>query len=171
MKVFWLAAVAVLIPGANAEAGFLDEAFAATKEGRVSCYARQYDDAHLKSHPRQKTTFFSVAMLAENADGRGNSAEDFQLQVGVEAKGGKERYYGHAYCKADGETANCFLEGDGGRMTLKPADGGRIRVEAGNYGLAFEGSDFLQIGAEESDDNVFLIDKSTDGLCAEKNPE
>jgi len=147
-----------------AAADFFDETFGDT--GGAACFVRTYDAAHLNTHPRQKVTFIALGMVRENADGRPNAADDFQLGLGVEVKGARERYVRQAYCKASADAAACFLEGDGGTFSLKPAGGGRLRVKTGSYGLAFEGSDFVQIGGDESDDNVFLLDRSAGSACA-----
>ncbi len=156
----------ILTAAQPAAADFFGETFGAS-DG-VVCFARTYNAAHLNKHPRQRVTFVALDMARENADGRRNSPDDFQLGVGVEVKGVRERFAGQAYCKASGDGAECFLEGDGGRLAIKPAGSGRLRVEVGNYGLAFEGSDFLQIGADQSDDNVFILDRAAASVCADK---
>ncbi len=150
-------------------ADFFGETFGDVTEARGACFMRAYDAAHLARHARQKVIFVALEMMSVNADGRSNSAADFQLGLGVEVKGGRERYLGQAYCKASADGADCFLEGDGGRMAIRPAGERRLRVEVGSYGLSFEGSDFLQIGAEESDDNVFILDRTAENGCAEKH--
>jgi hypothetical protein len=155
----------------HAAEDFYAETFGRAKAEGGACFTRTYDASHLAKHPRQKVRFIALDMVPENADGRGNSAEDFQLGVGVEVKGGKERYLRQAYCKASASAAECFLEADGGRITIKPADGGRLRLEVGSYGLSFEASDFLQIGADESDDNVFILDRAAVADCAGNNVE
>lgn len=150
-------------------ADFYTGTFGPADAAEALCFARSYDDAHKQAHPRQKVTQILLAMETENADGRRNTPDDFQLRVGVNVRATSERYIGHAYCKAGPTDAQCFLEGDGGRLTLKRTDDGRLRLEVGAYGLAFEGSDFLQIGADDSDDNVFLLDAAPKDTCADKD--
>ncbi len=159
-------------------AGFTGTAFAGFYDDRLSapegaCFTRTYGEDHLAKHPRQKTAFIVIGRMERNGDGRGNAAEDFQLFVGVRVKGAGELYTQRAYCKetADGSGARCFIESDGGTLSLKSGDGGKLRAATGERGISFEGEkDFLELGGDASDDSLFLLEANDMKVCRDLDP-
>jgi hypothetical protein len=161
-----LAVSAALHPSHAADStSIFDTHFAKVQNG-APCYARAYDDAHLKAHPNQRIRRIEFDMAVKNPDGNPNGAENFELGFGVMTAVSPDWYTGSAICKAAGEAADCFLEGDGGRFRLTPDKGGALKLEAGEYGLAFEGAkDTLEISATDSDDKVFILAPSDRAEC------
>ena len=111
------------------------------------CYARTYDEAHLRSHPRQMV---ETIFLTYDADYQDPSAE-LSLRFGITTRDGKT-YDGVGIC-----TGNvCGVEGDGGAFSLTPyRDGLRLDVDR-RRGMHAEGADGF-IALEETDDTVFLL--------------
>ncbi len=162
-----LAAALLLVasaPVAQADdAGLFDSHFAKVAGG-TPCYARSYDDAHLKAHPKQQVKRIEIDMTRANPDGVVNTAENFDLGVGVQVTRSADWYTGAAICKQAGDAIDCFLEGDGGRFRLTADKDGALKLEAGDYGLAFEGAkDFLEL--KDSDDHVFIVAPSDRSAC------
>jgi len=61
-----------------------------------------------------------------------------------------------------------FLEGDGGNFTLTAAEGGALRLETGETGLAIEGAeDFIELPRDQSDDKVFVLAPAPHSACEE----
>lgn len=151
-----LAASAPDVPAETASI-FFDQAFA-TAQGGTPCYGRTYDEAHLKSHTQQTVRAIEIDMAQSNASEIANTPERFELGFAVMTRKSAEWYGGVAICKAAGDQAECFLEGDGGKFKLTSAADGAVRLETGGYGLAFEGTkDFIELSGKDGDDRVFLL--------------
>jgi len=154
------------LPAASAEDVFA-QAFTIPSEG-VVCYARTYDAAHLKAHPRQKTVALEIDMVAANPDDRPNTAERFELGVGFQGRKGADWYTGNAICKTENGRMSCFLEGDGGDLKLTPLPDGSLKVETSR--IAIEGGSdaaeaFFEIEAGKDDDSVFILPRANRALC------
>ena len=158
------AAVFSLTVAATAAETLFDTYFA-SKANATACYGRSYDDAHLKAHPEQTVQRLEIDMTKANADGKLNTAERFELGFAILLKTSSEWYGQNAICKTSASAMECYLEGDGGLFKLMPADGGGLRLETGDYGIAIEGShDALQLSGKDGDDRVFLLNASR-GEC------
>lgn len=158
-RVFWLAAVAVLFaaPDTNAGDDFFVTIFA-NAQGGTPCYGRTYDDAHLKAHPEQKVRRIEIDMDKTDANERENTAERFELGIAVMTTKSSEWYGNAAYCKAGAESAECYIDGDGGKFKLTAAGDGAVRLESGDYGIGFEGAkDFIELKGDSGDDRVFVL--------------
>lgn len=136
---------------------FFDTAFA-TAQGGKPCYGRTYDDAHLKSHPSQKVRRIEIDMDKTDSNEHENTAERFELGIAVMTTKSSEWYGNAAYCKAAEQSAECYIDGDGGKFKLTAADDGAVRLETGDYGIGFEGEkDFIELSGTAGDDRVFLL--------------
>jgi hypothetical protein len=136
----------VLFTGA-ASAGVLEERFG---DGGT-CYARTYDKAHLKQHPKQRVREIVLTNL-QGETGEDVSAWDVVLDFGFTLTDGND-YSAVAYCKND----QCSLEGDGGRFEAVAAKDGGLRLSVvGNF-LELEGFDGTSGNLAKSDDKVFLV--------------
>lgn len=136
---------------------FFDAVFAAPQDGKP-CYGRTYDDAHLKSHPSQKVRRIEIDMDKTDSNERENTAERFELGIAVMTTKSSEWYGNAAYCKAAEQSAECYIDGDGGKFKLTAADDGAVRLETGDYGIGFEGEkDFIELSGTAGDDRVFLL--------------
>lgn len=144
-------------PRANAADDFFATLFA-NAQGGTPCYGRTYDDAHLKGHPQQKVRRIEIDMDKTDSNERENTAEHFELGMAVMTTKSNEWYGNAAYCKAGADSAECYLDGDGGKFKLTPAEGGAVRLETGDYGIGFEGAtDFIELKADSGDDRVFVL--------------
>lgn len=149
-----------------ADAGGLFDSHFTKIAGGTPCYARTYDDAHLKDHPKQQVKRIEFGMSKTNPDGVANTPENFELGFGVQVTRSPEWYTGVAICKEGGDTVDCFLEGDGGRFRLTADKDGALKLETGDYGLAFEGArDTLELSDKTGDDKVFILTPSAHAEC------
>lgn len=140
---------------ASAETGddLFNRYFANVLDG-APCYARTYDDQHLKSHAAQKVRSIEVDLSKHNADGSPNSSEKFELGFAVMTRRSPEWFGQTASCHASDSAFDCYLEGDGGLFRLTPtADG--LKFETGENGIDFEGTEALELSGKTGDDRVF----------------
>lgn len=141
---------------ASATSGDLyDRYFSNVLAGRP-CFARTYDDAHLKAHPAQRVRSIEVDLARANSDGTPNSSDRFELGFALMLVDNDEWYGQAASCKASDKGFDCFLEGDGGIFGLTPGGDGALRLATGDTGLTIEGkSDTVELSGTEGDDRVF----------------
>ena len=163
-----LAVIALLIPvhalaaDAAPPASFFDQWFA-NAQGGTPCYGRSFDDAHLNAHTKQLVRRIEIDMTKSNASGIANTAERFELGFGLMLAKSAEWYGQAAICKSSEASADCFLEGDGGRFKLTPMPDGALKLETGDYGIALEGaSDTIALSGSDGDDRVFLLKAARD---------
>ena len=161
---------------AAATPSFFEQAFL-NAQGGNPCYARAYDDAHLKDHGTQTVRAIEIEMSKDNASDIPNTHERFELGFGLKVKKSNDWFTGVAICSAGGDEANCFIEGDGGRFRLSPAAGGAVKLETGDYGIALEGEkDFMSISGKDGDDRLFVLRPAPRAECEaatehEKRPQ
>lgn len=130
------------------------------------CFARTYDDAHLKAHAAQRVRSIEIDLSKANSDGSPNSSDRFELGFALMLATTPEWYGQAASCKATDAAFECFLEGDGGIFRLTPAADGSLRLETGEAGISIEGaSDTIELSGTEGDDRVFELLPSK-GECA-----
>ncbi len=98
--------------------GFLDSTAA-------TCMAREYDDAHMKAHPKQKVTGIAFTYAPVAAEDAAEGAITGALVVTL--KGSKTRLYGSAYCKSGkGSDVECIIDEDGGSFRLVETSKGGV---------------------------------------------
>lgn len=162
---FLILGLALPLSAHAADDGLFDSHFAKIQNG-TPCYARTYDAAHLQDHPNQKVRRIEFDMTDKNANGNANTADNFELGFGVMSVTSSDWYTGSAICKTAGAVVDCFLEGDGGRFRLSAEKNGALKLETGDYGLAFEGAkDTLELPAEDKDDKVFILSPAPHAEC------
>lgn len=166
MAVFAACGLGISTACAEDTQSLFDSHFAKVADG-APCYARTYDDTHLAAHPKQTVKRIEFAMNKSNPSGNANTAANFELGFGVQVTKSPEWYTGLAICKDTGGAIDCFLEGDGGRFRLTAANkDGALKLETGDYGLAFEGAnDGLEISGTEGDDKVFVLTPRAHAAC------
>jgi hypothetical protein len=126
------------------------------------CYARTYDEAHLKTHGTQRVRSIEIDLSKANSDGTPNAADRFELGFALMLKTSPEWYGQAASCKTSDAGFECFLEGDGGVFRLTPGDGGGLRLETGENGIALEGSDAIELSGKAGDDRAFDLAPAKD---------
>jgi hypothetical protein len=98
--------VAFLLAG-RAQAEPLDD-FLAHRAGASACFIRAYDEAHLRQHPRQKTTFIAAWMKYEKRQGAEDLALSFSLAM--RRRGDRDALFSQGGCKwsatANRDTSN-----------------------------------------------------------------
>lgn len=147
-----LMVIAAVVLATPVQAG----ALGATFKDFGTCYARQYDDAHLASHPRQQVTAVYLSNTAEPDPNYNGVLLDF----GFVTRDG-ELYSANAYCD---DRDSCSLEGDGGTFSVrKGADG--LRIDVGET-LGLEGRHGFSGDLANSDDRVFLIARQSPRACS-----
>ena len=134
------------------------------------CYARYYDDAHLKAHPKQTVRRIEIdfdASWREDEGGK-NTGADFQAGIGFMLKRSPEWYGQEIYCKTVDGRFECYLDADGGRIRLTPRGDALTLEVVGGKGsdIHVEGAkDFGAFGALGSDDRVFILPRAERKLC------
>lgn len=169
MRICFLAASAALamtMPVLAEGAPSLFQSHFARVAGGEPCYARTYTPEHLKAHPEQRVTDIELDMAKTNPDGKPITEESIELGFGLKVKDKEGWYTNSAICKSDGARMQCFLEGDGGSLTLEAAENGGVKVSTGEYGIAIEGAeDFLEIAGNRGDDRVFVLAAAKRDVC------
>ncbi len=125
------------------------------------CFARSYDDAHLKDHPAQRVRKIEIDLSKQNSDGTPNSADKFEIGFALMLATGPEWYGQAASCKTNDSDFECYLEGDGGVFRLTPRSDGGLRLETGDTGITIEGgSGDVELSGKDGDDRVFDLGQS-----------
>jgi hypothetical protein len=137
---------------------------------------RAYDVAHLKSHPKQtvRRIFVDFDVNVRSDETRKNGPDDFEAGIGFMLKRSSE-WYGQALsCKTVADHFECYLEADGGRLSLTPrGDGLRLEVSGGADGeISAEGEkDFGSFGGRGTDDRVFVLHRGDRAVCDKAFPK
>jgi hypothetical protein len=130
-----------------------DNYFANVLDGRP-CFARSYDESHLKAHQGQRVRKIEIDLSKNNADGTPNSADRFALDFAVMLTTGTEWFGQAASCKTDDADFECYLEGDGGIFRLTPRKDGGLTLESSDDGISIEGSNTeIQLSGHDGDDD------------------
>lgn len=134
------------------------------------CYARYYDDAHLKAHPRQRVRRIEINFDASwrEDEGAKNTGAAFQAGIGFMLKRSAEWYGQEIYCKTVDDHFECYLAADGGQIRLIPwGDALTLEVVGGKGSdIHAEGAkDFGTFGELGSDDRVFRLQRADRKLC------
>ena len=152
--------VAAFLPtGARADP-FYDRTIA--EQGAVyPCFARIYDDAHLRNHPRQRVThFFLRHSEAEDL----TPPESFDVVIGYRLKGSADAFVTEAGCDAEGDGATCSAEGDAGFFKLT-GDARQVTVTIDDR-LYLEGHvSFSPNLAKDGDDSPLKLGPSPTADC------
>jgi hypothetical protein len=137
-----------------------DRYFANVLDG-APCFARSYDDAHLKKHSGQRVRKIEVDLSKRNSDGKPNSADRFEIGFALMLTTGPEWYGQAASCKANEADFECYLESDGGVFRLTPQKSGGLRLETSENGISLEGaSGDIELSGKEGDDRIFDLVQS-----------
>ena len=142
-------------------------------DGGKPCYARYYNDAHLKAHPKQTVRRIEIDFDAAWREDKGgkNRASDFQAGLGFMLTRSPEWYGQELYCKTVADHFECYLDADGGSLRLFPR-GNALRMEVAGDGIHAEGDkDFGEFGGPGSDDRVFILFHSNRKLCDTAKPK
>jgi hypothetical protein len=133
------------------------------KSGASACFVRAYDEAHLRQHPRQKTTFIAAWMKYEKLQGADRIALGFSLAV--RRHGEQEALFSQGGCEwnatANRDTSNNRL------IATFPKDEGAVCLQSARPDVfeavsAEEGGNLiLDRGKDKSTLMVYLDDSLT----------
>lgn len=155
------AAAAVLIAG-KAQAAPLDDLLA-HRAGASACFIRAYDEAHLRQHPKQRTTFIAAWMRYEKLQGADGIALVFSLAM--RRRGERDALFSQGGCewkaKANRDTSNNRLIAgfpkDEGAVCLQSARPDVFEAVSAEEG----GNVILDRGKEKNTLMVYLDDSLT----------
>src|SRR5215510_7852315 len=115
--------------------------------GRKACYARTYDAAHLRDHPKQRVTsvtfFLRVVGLDANGDKffalRAEPYDRIQYEhvIALTRRGTKRKLSAGGYCSGD-VTAQCVVECDASGLTLEKAGADALLIRLLHEGIEFD---------------------------------
>lgn len=165
-------------------------------DGKTACFTRVYDPAHLRAHPRQKTTAVAAWLTYEIPPG----ATDAILGIGlsVTQRGDSTPFFAQGGCAWDAgtnrDTSNRRMipelnkdEGGGCMMTARPDVFGVQSAEEGGYLILDRGKDdsslMIYLGgllvmvkradrakqidvSFDTEDHVFLLRRADNKVCA-----
>jgi hypothetical protein len=123
------------------------------------CLAREYDAAHLDSHPQQ--TVKRIAVFKTAADGKPHDPPQYNLAFRVELKNGR-KLEGSTNCWPEDYTYACTHRMDRDMVQsfylTRTADGAMLRDRKGNLGTLLKG----KLG---SDDRMFRLTPAPESAC------
>jgi hypothetical protein len=143
---------------------------------RKVCFARTYDAAHLKSHPKQKVTALLFQVRYHRHDPEEDNPEgqrNYYFDMAAKVRGQKKMLHASGECVAGANRIHCGVECDGGGVNVErdARTGGivisfdrlsrRIRMTVGCDGDEDNTID-LTPGA---DDRVFRLAKASLSAC------
>ena len=143
---------------------------------RNSCYARDYDEAHLKAHPNQRIARIRIEHFPGlygpyGEDGKVHMDETtgevhFTVTVAY-----RDKPYAllsdSGTCTPDGDKLNCYIECDGGGFSLTDAGADAILLHNRGFRVMACGEDETEGGwvNPEPDDKVFKLTRVPDSEC------
>jgi hypothetical protein len=158
-------------PGQEGELGKL----LAPVHGRKICFARTYDAAHLKKHPKQKVTalLFRLEYHRHDPDPPHypQGQRNYYFRMAAKLKGQPKTLYAAGECVPGGKSIGCGVECDGGGVAVERDAKGeaiiirledRIRMTLGCDGDDEASTVDLTGGA---DDKVFRLAKADLATC------
>jgi len=153
--------VVSVLPSAAATSDDLYNSYFANVLDGAPCFARSYDEVHLRDHPAQRVRKIEIDLSKQNSDGTPNSADRFEIGFGLMLTSGPEWYGQAARCKTNDADFECFLEGDGGIFRLSPRKDGGLRLETGENGIALQGgAGDIELSGKTGEDRVFDLTQS-----------
>ena len=135
---------------APAQAGPVFDRLSGSHPLTDQCFARTYDTAHLKRHPRQRVTRFQLRRDRSGPASENNRAR-FTVAVAFRTTDGPDLFSVNGICTTRGTIAECGGEGDAGRFRLKLV-AKNLTVKIDRLELEGSGADLA-----ESDDRTFLL--------------
>ena len=125
------------------------------------CFLRNYDTAHLASHPDQWVTSMMLTISPLSSGGNAPILELF-----VTRRGDDYNYHARAYCQFAGDALSCQLANDAGAFTVVGQKNRRILLESGPDGLSFQGSNAaFTLSGTTGDDRSFLLRSMSSDMC------
>ena len=173
-----IAALAVPVSLAHAAdaptVGFVDA-------GKPFCYARSYDAAHMKAHPKQQVTGLAVSYIPSvedngeqvpmwTTDAEGKTRIVYSIILTKTGAGEELGNMGTCFAETAADTLTCQMDGDGGTFSLKKQADGKVMLGNPNYFVVISNEaqdpEMEYVHIEAKDDHAeFLLEASKGGLC------
>ena len=128
-----LAALLAAFPVLAADTSVVTQVFGKDpgKDHVFACFTRHYDAAHLKAHPQQNVT--DMKLLADSPyDGEADPARTYSLTMGINFRTLKKQFQAYGGCDGTDtaqKSLNCYIDCDGGSITVRPKDANAILVD------------------------------------------
>ena len=146
----------------------------APQKGNKACYVRSYDNAHLRTHPRQRITAMKFLLGVEEYDPRPPNAKGlndlvyYTFSMSVTRRGDRRLLRTSGDCFG-GDTISCVVDCDGGKVTLdKMPPANTLIVRLSDDGVRkFHDCDDEQgvLVKASADDKVLRLDKAANEAC------
>ncbi len=143
--------------------------------GTRICFARDYDEAHLKAHPHQQVQSigFRLAYFSHDPDEyypKGQRNYYFDLRTMMRDSGREISAGGECVPSPDGTNISCGVDCDGGGVLIRRAAGrGKLLVDleaTGRIRMSEGCDDEAGIDLEPGvDDKIFLLSEVPAGSC------
>jgi len=156
--------------------GFIDSA-------KPFCYARTYDEAHMKAHPKQKVSAIAITYVPEKRFPDTTEPQKlwdqyadfpaFSAIVAVQFKGSTQTALGPLYCRTgSSKMLECGIEGDGGQFNVLLQDDGKVKlVNENGFSVSYPAKNPDEEDGEsffvdpKDDHDAFLMADAKGGLC------
>lgn len=148
------------------------------KDHVFACFTRHYDAAHLKAHPKQNVTDMML-LVNSNFGDQSDDTRSYSLTMGINFRSVKKQFQAYGGCSGTDEaqkSLNCYIDCDGGSITVRSKDANAILVDV-PYGAriydpaAPDDADpdaSIPPKAEfGSDDKLFLLTRVSSKLCVD----
>ena len=132
-------------------------------EQAFACYARHYDAAHLKSHPKQNVRDMTLFV---NSTVDSEMGRMYSLEIGVQFRSRKTLFQVSGGCDSsvDGKTAlNCGIDCDGGQIDVSVKNASSILVSIPYGARTWDGESDEEPPPSAkfaSDDKLFRLDRT-----------
>jgi hypothetical protein len=133
------------------------------KDKVYACYARRYDAAHLKTHPKQNVEDMTL-LVDSYIDG--DSGRQYLLEIGVHFRKRQTLFQLSGACNStvDGKTAlSCGFDCDGGRVDVRVKDAGSILVSIPDGAQTWDPGESEPPADAKfgTDDKLFRLDRTS----------
>lgn len=152
---FRIAAVLLLATFSLPNVALANELQDSLAKAGYSCWARTYDEAHLKAHPKQLIANIRLSPKVQ-PDGAIAITLGFKIR-GKAGGGGRFGYNAFAFCKPNGAELKCVPEWAAGYFSVKT--GPRNKLSVTNHGLVVNPSNY---DSEDIADEAIDLGKADD---------
>lgn len=148
------------------------------KDHVFACFTRHYDAAHLKAHPKQNVTDMTL-LVNSNFGDETDDARSYSLTMGINFRSVKTQFQAYGGCSGTDEaqkSLNCYIDCDGGSITVRSKDANAILVDV-PYGAGIYDPDAPDNAEPDAgippkaafgaDDKLFLLTRISSKLCVD----
>ena len=143
----------------SAVAAALSAALPATAQDVARCYLRDYTAAHLAAHPAQITRTIALGPADwAPPGGWGSDGPPAVLRLALTLRDGRD-FATLIFCRPGAPGHVCAVDGEGGTLTLEPAQGGAVMLRPRAPGIVLfdDTAGEVQLGTTRGDDRAFRL--------------